>query len=201
MKKWKIYTETEVKFKKMFYTSVGLQKPINYHSIQSLDRCITRLKLGKTMLPASSGCLIKKIDENCTICLTPFTAEHWILSCPVYQTERESLKNTLTGLGGSVVVARFAVPEGGCRTLCLQSPGDLHLGLRDGGRHLNPDMRRFLGRRCLEMILFLVLSLLLALRKFDFVSPHAVLHSLLPPVFYNSDKHFNLIILCYGSTW
>ncbi|MES9882405.1 MAG: ribonuclease H family protein [Sedimenticola sp.] len=112
MKKWKIYTETEVKFKKMFYTSVGLQKPINYHSIQSLDRCITRLKLGKTMLPASSGCLIKKIDENCTICLTPFTAEHWILSCPVYQTERESLKNTLTGLGVRLSLPALLCPRG-----------------------------------------------------------------------------------------
>ncbi len=71
-----------------------------------------KIKAWKNHAPGFLRLPHQKIDENCTICLTPFTAEHWILSCPVYQTERESLKNTLTGLGVRLSLPALLCPRG-----------------------------------------------------------------------------------------
>ena len=80
-------------FKQTFSrNSVNLRRPMQYSTIHRVDSCITRLRVGATLLPGSRGRFILKSGQDCTQCDVKYTAEHFLLDCRVHRTHRTKLK-------------------------------------------------------------------------------------------------------------
>ena len=84
--------------------SVGLSRPLNYSINQRIDRAITRLRLGTTLLPGSKGQYIKGLDPLCPQCRVKFDSDHLLIDCTQFTNERNNLIKVCqsAGLGFSI---------------------------------------------------------------------------------------------------
>ena len=77
----------------------SLRPPTDYSYSYKLDKCVTRLRLGYSLLPGSLGQHILGISPNCPKCDVRLTAEHFLMDCGVHRVARNKLKNALGGAG------------------------------------------------------------------------------------------------------
>ncbi|KAH3848083.1 hypothetical protein DPMN_090431 [Dreissena polymorpha] len=72
-----------------------LRPPDKYSASIVLDRAITRLRMGTTLLPGGAGKYVLGLDPACPRCLEPLTAPH----VPYYQALSDQLQAALHSHG------------------------------------------------------------------------------------------------------
>ncbi|KAH3712532.1 hypothetical protein DPMN_072283 [Dreissena polymorpha] len=72
-----------------------LRPPDRYSASIVLDRAITRLRMGTTLLPGGAGKYFLGIDPACPWCQEPLTAPHMLLHCPNHKAQRDHLEAEL----------------------------------------------------------------------------------------------------------
>ena len=73
-------------------SSVNLRRPAQYSSNYRVDKCVTRLRVGASLLPGSTGEFILGTGRDCTQCGVRYTTEHFLLDCHVHRIHRTKLK-------------------------------------------------------------------------------------------------------------
>ena len=90
---------------------VNTDCPVKYSSSIRIDKCITRLRLGTSMLPGSVGHHILEISPLCSDCNTRNNADHVLLSCKSYDKQRQELLHRMNKRIGSITTAEILFPE------------------------------------------------------------------------------------------
>ncbi|XP_060600088.1 uncharacterized protein LOC132753616 [Ruditapes philippinarum] len=85
--------------RKHINSSVGLSRPVQYSNILKIDRAITRLRLGTTLLPGDSGQYIKKMSPNCAQCGVRYNISHLLHECDQFRDHRYELRSALGAVG------------------------------------------------------------------------------------------------------
>ncbi|KAH3724311.1 hypothetical protein DPMN_050127 [Dreissena polymorpha] len=75
-----------------------LRPPDRYSASIVLDRAITRLRMGTTLLPGGAGKYVLGIDPACPRCQEPLTAPHMLLHCPNHKAQRDHLEAALPSM-------------------------------------------------------------------------------------------------------
>lgn len=99
------------------------KQTVLFHSIRGLDRAITRLHMGVTMLHGYTHSQhIKKCGPACSYCGQPETKEHVLLLCPEFLEERRELANQIGQQ--NLTLKGLLNPPARCRTLIYQQLGN-----------------------------------------------------------------------------
>ncbi|XP_060578916.1 uncharacterized protein LOC132735901, partial [Ruditapes philippinarum] len=85
--------------RKHINSSVGLSHPVQYSNNLKIDRAITRLRLGTTLLPGDSGQYIKKMSPNCAQCGVRYNISHLLHECDQFRDHRNELRSALGAIG------------------------------------------------------------------------------------------------------
>ena len=96
-------------------TSVSLNPPEPYSTNHRVERCITRLRLGTTLLPASHGKYILGVEAGCALCGTPCDTAHVLLHCPSFGQQRADLRAAIAGQGLSMNIDNLLNPSKAAR--------------------------------------------------------------------------------------
>ena len=67
-------------------TAVGLSRPVEYSDSYKIEKCITRLRLGANLLPASIGQHITGADPVCAQCGVRYDTPHFLFGCSALYT-------------------------------------------------------------------------------------------------------------------
>ncbi|KAH3770220.1 hypothetical protein DPMN_171504 [Dreissena polymorpha] len=80
-----------------------------------LDRAITRLRMGTTLLPGGAGKYVLGIDPACPRCQEPLTAPHMLLHCPNHKAQRDHFAAALHSHGLVFNLSNVLDPKGAAR--------------------------------------------------------------------------------------
>jgi hypothetical protein len=92
-----------------------LRPPDRYSASIVLDRAITRLRMGTTLLPGGAGKYVLGIDPACPRCQEPLTAPHMLLHCPNHKVQRDHLEAALHSHGLVLNLTNVLDPKGAAR--------------------------------------------------------------------------------------
>jgi hypothetical protein len=92
-----------------------LRPPDKYSASIVLDRAITRLRMGTTLLPGGAGKYVLGLDPACPRCLEPLTAPHMLLHCETYKAQRDQLQAALHSHGLVYNLSNVLDPKGAAR--------------------------------------------------------------------------------------
>jgi hypothetical protein len=79
--------------------SVGLSHPIQYSNNFKIEKAITRLRLGTTLLPGDMSQYIKQDDPNCAQCGVRYNISHLLHECDQFKDHRKELPSALDAVG------------------------------------------------------------------------------------------------------
>jgi hypothetical protein len=91
--------------------SVGLGRQMIYSDNQKTDKCITRLRLGTSLLPGSAGQYILKVDPICPQCRVKYTVSHFLVDCKQHNEHRYKLNTKLKELNLNFIAREILFPS------------------------------------------------------------------------------------------
>lgn len=110
LEKWKTETDKQ-SFNNTYNKFKILPKPLSIYSKNiQVDKSITRLKLGMSLLPASIGKYILGTNPICCTCNKTFDTKHLLLECKELSIYRKSLMKGLKNIDLPTTVHNILFP-------------------------------------------------------------------------------------------